>query len=915
MLTLAGILVTVSLAAFSQTPAAGKNQASPAPSLKSVQAAQALVDARSPELRIGRDDVLSRARVQSGGGGLNYVSYERAYRGLPVVGGDAVVVTDAAGKVVQTATALKSSIRLPTVKARIPAAEAVERARSQVPIVRSSTPPRLKVLSWTKVPRLVWESVVAGQSRDHTPSTLRVFVDAETGAVAGVKSEVASIAAGGAAERPSAPTQRRDVMAATASPEGPSNAAGHGYYNGAVSLSTTSSGDSFQLQDSTRGLNLAKYDNPNFSCGTFTDPVLMSADNIWGNGTGPHVETACVDEQYGAANVYDMLGSWLGRDGFDGFGSGIEAAVGFDRPNASLVGTQPQFGISSDGKRDLTSLDVVGSVYGYGVFATTPGGAGTGNENGGLLVGTGDIFGALTEAYVNNPNDKPDFTVAELDNIDGGGPLRYMHDPSKTGLPNCYSSAIPNASPHTAVGPLDHWFYLVSQGSAPAAGPVSPICAGGPGSVSGQGIKTAGQVFYNALLAKTSTWSYRDVRVATLIAAKSLSPHSCAVYNSVRDAWNAVAVPAQASEPQCAPVGNAFSLSASPIGVNVLRGSSASFAVSTSVLGGTAETVTLSAGNLPAGATASFSPASVKAGESSTMTIKTAATAPEGEYLITVVGSASSLVRASTIDLRLFTANVSTNAPRAFTGQPTAGSSLTAEITTSELAIDKTRDTLRLYTRPLSLGATAAFSPPTVTAGQASTLTVSLPPDFPYRIGSMFVWVYMEKASDPGHEYLVGGIEMKFGSSTAPSPTPTSGPSTTPTPTPSTTQASTGPIRGLGGKCVDVNAASSADGTAVQLYDCNGTAAQNWAVSPDGTLRALGKCMDVQGGATANGSKVQIYTCNGSGAQKWQKSGKLLINPQSGRCLDATDHSSANLTRLQVWDCTGTPNQQWSAAA
>ncbi|MGW2356139.1 chitinase, partial [Streptomyces phaeofaciens] len=37
--------------------------------------------------------------------------------------------------------------------------------------------------------------------------------------------------------------------------------------------------------------------------------------------------------------------------------------------------------------------------------------------------------------------------------------------------------------------------------------------------------------------------------------------------------------------------------------------------------------------------------------------------------------------------------------------------------------------------------------------------------------------------------------------------------------------AATGQITGLGGKCVDVAGANSANGTAVQLYDCNGTAA------------------------------------------------------------------------------------------
>jgi beta-glucanase (GH16 family) len=121
-----------------------------------------------------------------------------------------------------------------------------------------------------------------------------------------------------------------------------------------------------------------------------------------------------------------------------------------------------------------------------------------------------------------------------------------------------------------------------------------------------------------------------------------------------------------------------------------------------------------------------------------------------------------------------------------------------------------------------------------------------------------------------------------------------------------------GQITGYGGKCVDVAAANSANGTAVQLYDCNGTTAQQWTAGSDGTLKALGKCMDVTAAGTANGSQVQLYDCNGTGAQKWQASGGSLVNPASGKCLDATGPSSANGTRLQIWDCTGGANQKWA---
>ncbi|MEV0094042.1 ricin-type beta-trefoil lectin domain protein [Streptomyces sp. NPDC050738] len=128
--------------------------------------------------------------------------------------------------------------------------------------------------------------------------------------------------------------------------------------------------------------------------------------------------------------------------------------------------------------------------------------------------------------------------------------------------------------------------------------------------------------------------------------------------------------------------------------------------------------------------------------------------------------------------------------------------------------------------------------------------------------------------------------------------------------------APTGQITGLGGKCVDIASASSANGAAVQLYDCNGTGAQQWTVSADGSLQALGKCLDLAAAGTANGTKAQLYDCNGTGAQKWQKgTGNTLVNPVSGKCLDVTDKSTANGARLQIWTCAGGTNQQWNLPA
>ncbi len=120
------------------------------------------------------------------------------------------------------------------------------------------------------------------------------------------------------------------------------------------------------------------------------------------------------------------------------------------------------------------------------------------------------------------------------------------------------------------------------------------------------------------------------------------------------------------------------------------------------------------------------------------------------------------------------------------------------------------------------------------------------------------------------------------------------------------------PIRGYGGKCVDVAAANSANGTPVQLYICNGTTAQSW--THDGnTFRALGKCLDVAAAGTADGTKVQLYDCNGTNAQQWTQSANgSLVNTGSGKCLDVTDWSTADGNQLQIWTCTGAANQSWS---
>lgn len=150
--------------------------------------------------------------------------------------------------------------------------------------------------------------------------------------------------------------------------------------------------------------------------------------------------------------------------------------------------------------------------------------------------------------------------------------------------------------------------------------------------------------------------------------------------------------------------------------------------------------------------------------------------------------------------------------------------------------------------------------------------------------------------------------------------------------------ADVGPIKGIAGKCVDISGRSSANGAKVQLYTCNGTTAQKWQrvykdVGLDaGYLGATktkfylvdtslgnpnGRCIDVTASGTLNGTKVHSWDC-GFGtfrdAQIWtQGSSNSLVNPNSNRCLSTSGYNaSQNGNQLIIWDCKGYANQRWT---
>jgi streptogrisin C len=113
-------------------------------------------------------------------------------------------------------------------------------------------------------------------------------------------------------------------------------------------------------------------------------------------------------------------------------------------------------------------------------------------------------------------------------------------------------------------------------------------------------------------------------------------------------------------------------------------------------------------------------------------------------------------------------------------------------------------------------------------------------------------------------------------------------------------------------KCLDVPNGNFSDGVPVQMWNCNGSAAQRWEAVGGALRTGNNKCLDIPWGSTADGVVLQIVTCSGNPAQQWVLSAAGdLVNPQADKCIDIKDWNDAEGAQVQLWACGGTANQKW----
>jgi Ricin-type beta-trefoil lectin domain len=119
-------------------------------------------------------------------------------------------------------------------------------------------------------------------------------------------------------------------------------------------------------------------------------------------------------------------------------------------------------------------------------------------------------------------------------------------------------------------------------------------------------------------------------------------------------------------------------------------------------------------------------------------------------------------------------------------------------------------------------------------------------------------------------------------------------------------------IKGYKSKCLDDRGAGFTNGNIVDIWSCNGTAAQQWTFNNGELEVALGKCLDNSSGGL-NGTKLVLWTCNGHKAQTWThlSNGEYVLE-SNGLCLTDPSDSTTNGTQVQIRTCKANADQKWS---
>lgn len=414
---------------------------------------------------------------------------------------------------------------------------------------------------------------------------------------------------------------------------------------------------------------------------------------------------------------------------------------------------------SASGNSELAALDNIfsqGSAQGQAVFAAA-GDAGAydcGDTNlavdspasdphvvgvGGTTITTGSGGSYVSETVWSNPNDN---SRGPMGAGGGGGYSSYFSKPAyQTGpgvdsntmrhVPDVSADADPNSgySVYCTVGAAGcssgsaGW---IEVGGTSAAAPLwAAMSTDTNAYLASQGKSPLGSAsadLYKLFNTSQTYTAYHDITTGNNLYYNAGPGYDVASGIGTPDAWNLARDAANLSGGGT----NDFSISANPTSLSITQGGNGTSTISTAVISGSAGTVNLTSNVSPSGPTASLNPTSVTAGNSSTLTVSVGSSVPTGTYTVTVTGTEGSAVHSTTITVTV-TAPVSNDF--SINANPTSVSIAQGSNGTSTISTAVTKGsagTISLTSNVSPSGPTASLNPTSVTAGNSSTLTVSV---------------------------------------------------------------------------------------------------------------------------------------------------------------------------------------------
>jgi hypothetical protein len=239
--------------------------------------------------------------------------------------------------------------------------------------------------------------------------------------------------------------------------------------------------------------------------------------------------------------------------------------------------------------------------------------------------------------------------------------------------------------------PLDMSAGSAATGTSAASGPVTPTATNdlAVGFVAGHSsaqpitVSSSGYLLQPEVIAtKPSTTT---VQTGYRLLGSTAKQGFAATFPAAMYWSSGIALFRTASPP---PPSNDFALAVSPNTATVKSGATTAASVTSSIVSGVAERVSLTAAG-PSGVSISFSPQTINSGNSSTMTVTTTTSTAAGTYPITITGIASSGTHTSTFSLVVPAASATPRLVQTASGtETTASTSLLAQMSTPTTAGD-----------------------------------------------------------------------------------------------------------------------------------------------------------------------------------------------------------------------------------